>query len=333
VFLDADEQVCPGALVGLVDTVASDGRIAAAFGSYDDQPVAPPLVSRFRNLLHHYIHQVGNPESSTFWAGFGCIRRDVFDEAGGYDCRFGGASIEDVDLGLRIVAAGQRVRLCGEYQVKHAKRWTLSSMIATDFWCRGVPWTHAILQNGHLTSDLAVSWSQRFSAVLSLAVAVLLVMASVIGGWPAAALAALAGAWWIGDRYVQRPASIVMHEAVISALVAGVLASVWAASGILALAALACLTGVVLLNSGFYRLVLRRMGWLGFLPSLSLHILFFLNASLALVYGTVTCRSAKHTRTAEQRGARRADPAHADFPSAGDLAEDGQPVSAGETRS
>ena len=51
--------------------------IAAVFGSYDDEPGAPNLVSQYRNLLHHFVHQTGRTEASTFWTGCGAVRRDA----------------------------------------------------------------------------------------------------------------------------------------------------------------------------------------------------------------------------------------------------------------
>ena len=59
------------------------------------------MVSQYRNLLHHFVHQHGHAEASTFWAGCGAIRRAAFDAVGGFDAaRFPRPSIEDIELGL-----------------------------------------------------------------------------------------------------------------------------------------------------------------------------------------------------------------------------------------
>ncbi len=58
-----------------------DPALTALFGSYDDAPAAPGLVSQYRNLLHHFVHQQGvfrdeiRP-AHTFWTGCGMIRRE-----------------------------------------------------------------------------------------------------------------------------------------------------------------------------------------------------------------------------------------------------------------
>jgi hypothetical protein len=87
---------CPRAIRRVVKAFEDDPALAAVFGSYDRRPRAPGLVSQYRNLLHHYTHQIGNPEAGTFWSGCGAIRRSVFVGVGGFDAaRFPRPSIED----------------------------------------------------------------------------------------------------------------------------------------------------------------------------------------------------------------------------------------------
>ena len=37
--------------------LVADPGLTALFGSYDDHPPARDVVSQFRNLLHHFVHQ------------------------------------------------------------------------------------------------------------------------------------------------------------------------------------------------------------------------------------------------------------------------------------
>jgi GT2 family glycosyltransferase len=102
-FVDADVVVAPGALERVVQVLRSRRDVAAVFGSYDADPAADGIVSRYKNLLHHFVHQEGNVEASTFWAGCGAIRRAAFEAVGGFDeKRFRHPSIEDIDLGYRL---------------------------------------------------------------------------------------------------------------------------------------------------------------------------------------------------------------------------------------
>src|SRR5262245_14313695 len=136
-FVDADVVVVPGAVSHVVKVLEEHPDFAAMFGSYDAFPRAKGVVSRYRNLLHHFVHQHGNPEASTFWAGCGAIRRSVFEEIGGFDeRRFPRPSIEDIELGYRLRHAGHRILLDKSLHGKHLKQWTLRSMIRTDITCR-----------------------------------------------------------------------------------------------------------------------------------------------------------------------------------------------------
>ncbi|HEM61257.1 MAG TPA: glycosyltransferase family 2 protein, partial [Chloroflexi bacterium] len=85
VFVDADVAVSPQALALMERVMSEHQEIAALFGSYDTSPRASGLVSRYKNLLHHYVHQHGEREASTFWTGCGAIRRQVFHKLGGFD--------------------------------------------------------------------------------------------------------------------------------------------------------------------------------------------------------------------------------------------------------
>ena len=122
VFVDADVEVHSDAFARVRAAFDGDPALTAVFGSYDDAPFAPGIVSEFRNLLHHHVHHESAGEATTFWAGLGAVRRDAFLEAGGFDAeQYPVPSIEDVELGLRLAAAGARIRLDPSVRGKHLK--------------------------------------------------------------------------------------------------------------------------------------------------------------------------------------------------------------------
>jgi hypothetical protein len=138
------------------------------FGSYDDNPGGGGIVSDFRNLLHHHVHHEGVGVATTFWAGLGAIRRDVFLELGGFDAeRFQRASVEDIELGMRLHARGGRIRLDPAIQGKHLKRWTLASMTKTDLLRRGVPWLELVLEKRAGAAALNLGWRNRIGTAAS----------------------------------------------------------------------------------------------------------------------------------------------------------------------
>lgn len=165
-FIDADVTV-PGNVIERVrDVFVREAGVAAMIGSYDDQPGESNFLSQYRNLLHHYVHQHGREEASTFWGACGAIRREVFLVMGGFDETYLKPSIEDIELGYRLTRAGHRIRLCKSLQVKHWKRWTIASMLKADFFQRAVPWTQLIHRHRGFVNDLNIGISGRVSVML-----------------------------------------------------------------------------------------------------------------------------------------------------------------------
>jgi glycosyltransferase involved in cell wall biosynthesis len=191
-FVDAD-VVVPTTLIGRVAAyLQSAPDMAAVIGSYDAAPADPGFLSQYRNLLHHYVHQTGREDASTFWCGCGAIRRAIFLGADGFNGGFSDPSVEDIEFGYRLRRAGFRIRLAKDLQVTHLKRWTPLLLLRTDIFARAVPWTRLIIQSRTLPNDLNVSTRSRASVALVFALAVALAAAPwVRGGGAAAILAAL----------------------------------------------------------------------------------------------------------------------------------------------
>jgi len=195
-FLDADVEAPPGT-VGRVASWFGENSAAAVptpdavIGSYDDDPGAEGFFSQYRNLLHRWVHQTSRSEVGSFWGACGAVRRLAFEAVGGFDPAYPTASIEDIELGGRLVAAGYRIRLDKELEVKHLKRWTALSILRTDLLRRAIPWTRLILRRRHLGADLNLAPAGRWSAVGAL-VATAAVLASPWLGVPALAAAAVA---------------------------------------------------------------------------------------------------------------------------------------------
>ena len=193
VFIDADVVVHRDAMTRIRAAMAADPGLDAVYGSYDDRPADAGVVSRFRNLLHHEVHQLAAGPSPSFWAGLGAVRASSFGAAGGFEP--GRRWLEDVELGHRIVQRGGRILLDPALQGTHLKGWSLSEMIRTDVWRRGRPWVELLL--ARRLSALAVSggWRYRLSAlaVLSMLVAVAVLEPLVLAAAATALLALNAG--------------------------------------------------------------------------------------------------------------------------------------------
>jgi GT2 family glycosyltransferase len=165
-FIDADVEVHSDVCERIRRVFEEDPELAAVFGSYDDDPEHNGLVSDFRNLLHHQVHQEGAGAATTFWSGLGAVRRDAFVAMSGFDERL--RYLEDVDLGMRLSESGRRIRLDPAIQGKHLKRWTLANMVYTDVFGRGVPWVRLLAKSRSHSTTLNLGWRHRASSAGSI---------------------------------------------------------------------------------------------------------------------------------------------------------------------
>jgi GT2 family glycosyltransferase len=166
-FTDSDVWVEPDTISKLAAYLLEDPTLDAVIGSYSPYVPHRDVWSRFKNLHHHYIHQISSAQAITFWTGCGMIRRESFFSVGGFDHSYKGATIEDIELGYRLTKAGRKIRLAREIQVTHAKRYTLASLIRSDIFHRAVPWTVLMLKEHTARSDLNTTWSNALSVFLS----------------------------------------------------------------------------------------------------------------------------------------------------------------------
>lgn len=188
-FIDADVTVHSETVAQVHQVFQADPTLAALIGSYDDTPGAPNFLSQYKNLFHHYTHQKGREEASTFWGACGAIRRDIFLQVGGFDASYRAPCIEDIELGYRLRQAGYSIRLCKNIQVKHLKHWTGFSLLRAEVFYRALPWMALLLrlkqthpqQYRQFSSDLNLQWTSRLSVVLIYGMCFGLLIATV---WP-----------------------------------------------------------------------------------------------------------------------------------------------------
>ncbi|MFN7730393.1 MAG: glycosyltransferase family 2 protein [Pirellula sp.] len=176
-FVDADCSVRPD-VIGCVRSLLEDHPTIDAFvGSYDDAPTAKNLLSQYKNLLHHFTHQMSAHDGYTFWGACGVIRREAFQQMGGFDRTYTQASIEDIELGYRLKAAGKKILMCPELQVTHHKRWSPLKLLKTDLFLRAIPWSRLILKTGEMADSLNISRVARLRVALSGLIPMSLVLA------------------------------------------------------------------------------------------------------------------------------------------------------------
>ncbi len=195
VFVDADVIVAPTTLSQFAALFAAQPDLAAAFGSYDRSPRDPGLVSQYRNLLHHYVHSLNPGDATTFWAGCGAVRRETFVAVGGFDAdRYPRPQIEDIDLGYRIAALGQRILLTPAIQGTHLKRWSLRNMLRTDLRERAVPWMALLIERKDVAGDGPLNLRVGEKVMTALAGVIVLLFLALLVTWDPRLLFAIATA-------------------------------------------------------------------------------------------------------------------------------------------
>lgn len=164
VFVDADVAVHPEALARLEAPLVS-GEAVASFGSYDDRPKSRRVAALYANLRHHWVHQHGCGDAFTFWSGLGAIKTETFRAQQGFDRRFGQPSIEDIDLGIRVLESGGRIRLVKDALGTHHKDWGLLQLWKTDIFRRAIPWAQLMARGRGRADDLNISTRERAAAI------------------------------------------------------------------------------------------------------------------------------------------------------------------------
>ncbi len=251
VFLDADVAVQPDTLRRIAAAFDSDPELTALFGSYDDSPSERNFLSQFRNLLHHFVHQSSQEQASTFWAGCGGVRKEAFFAVGGFDENlYRRPSIEDIDLGYRLVRKSGRIGLVKDLQVKHLKRWGVLNLLRTDILDRGIPWARLLWGESLLPRpvgapgllDLNLQRASRLSLVLTYWLALVSTLSLLLPGRP---------------RLVSFPMALI-----------SLVALVW-------------------LNRRLYRFFLRRRGAVFLAAAFLWHLFYFLYGGASFVLGTL----------------------------------------------
>jgi len=292
-FTDADVLLHPDAIGKAVTALESDPDLAAVFGSYDDTPGHGSFLSRYRNLYHHWNHQVGNEEASTFWTGCGAIRREVFLEMGGFSSNYTRPSIEDIELGYRLREAGYRIRLLKTMLGTHLKQWKFRNMLLTDVFRRGVPWTELLLRYRSAPADLNLNLRARAATVSAALLLVIMLLLPLAGHVKAIVptlalfLAAVICSRLTKDSNPKNTSSGWRSPlALLIGILMPLLALAWFPDP-WALLPLVLIAVIVWAQKGFYYLLSER-GGVGFaIAVVPFQVLFFLGCALSVPLGVL----------------------------------------------
>jgi glycosyltransferase involved in cell wall biosynthesis len=183
-FIDADVVARSDAARQIRYALSNDH--AAVIGSYDDSPAGRNFFSQYKNLVHHHYHQKIRGDVSSFWAGCGAVWKQRFQDVGGFDAvRYPRSSIEDIEFGYRLQAAGGRIRHAPDLQATHLKVWTFWKLFVSEIRDRAIPWTFLLLARDSISDELNISATERFRAAIAWMLP-LAIVTSLVGVTP----------WW-----------------------------------------------------------------------------------------------------------------------------------------
>jgi GT2 family glycosyltransferase len=132
-FVDSDVMVRPDTLARLAaafDDPALDGAIAVQAPAMRFENIC----SRYKNLWMYYTYaRRAGEDVPLFYTTAAAIRRQVFEDSGGFDLNYTNPNVEDTDFGQKLGRLGYRIRVLADVEVEHVKGYDLAGLLRTDF--------------------------------------------------------------------------------------------------------------------------------------------------------------------------------------------------------
>jgi GT2 family glycosyltransferase len=128
--VDADVRVRADTFSKLLATFAGSALVCAVSASSDGTSADGGVPTQYWNLLKQFGARAHDGPGIHFEAACGAVRRDAFVHARMFnEWRYRGASVEDLDLGLRLHRNGQQVLLQRDVAVSHLRAHSLRGVL------------------------------------------------------------------------------------------------------------------------------------------------------------------------------------------------------------
>ena len=131
-FIDADVMVRPDTLSTLLAGMERE-EVDGFNGVQSARMRHRNLASQYKNMWIRWTYLRQHGDVPLFYTTAAAIRRDAFLESGGFDVGYGGPSVEDTAFGQKLKRLGVKVRIHPELEVEHVKRYSLRSLLETDY--------------------------------------------------------------------------------------------------------------------------------------------------------------------------------------------------------
>jgi glycosyltransferase involved in cell wall biosynthesis len=132
-FLDADVFVDKGTLTFIVEDLAENDLASAVIGVYAIAQEIEGFFSQYQTLFTIFNHEQSKRYIGWFWTAMGAVKRDAFEDTGGFNEKYVGASAEDVELGYTLRKKGHRILYDNRIRGIHYHHHNLGSLIRNNF--------------------------------------------------------------------------------------------------------------------------------------------------------------------------------------------------------
>jgi hypothetical protein len=199
-FVDADVLVAPDTLARLA--AACGPRIVAAWAPVSPRGSLPGALNRYKCLAQSELYHSMGPTPHHLTTMAAVIRREAFEACGGFDEGWGSVSVEDVELGRALCAAGGRIAMVEEAGVAHLHRYSLPEILRNDFHKvrRHARTTLAHREHDHPATRLAGQGERRqLRYLVGAPLGAGALLGAALGAWPCAGGLLLGLALWERD--------------------------------------------------------------------------------------------------------------------------------------
>lgn len=133
-LLDADGVVKPGTLSKIHQILMNEeARADAVFGMFASEHIHRNFSSQYKlHLMRSYFLRIpANPRA--ICTAICAVRKEALTSIGGFDERITGATVEDQELGERLVSHGFRIAFDPSLEVVHLKHYSGARLVVTQF--------------------------------------------------------------------------------------------------------------------------------------------------------------------------------------------------------
>jgi len=133
IFVDSDTVVPSAAIPLAVRSLTEKTDILAVGGAYSSKIRGPNFISDFKNMDLAYRANLEPRLLKYTGSYFLAMKKRDFEQAGGFSEVYLGATVEDIDFCYRLTRGKNRIYLETDIRVGHLKRYTLITLLKTDF--------------------------------------------------------------------------------------------------------------------------------------------------------------------------------------------------------